>query len=164
LLSGGATYNPKGLETRKIFNVKKKKGTVAENKGGEKLSSEDIFSLDIDILIPAALGGVITNRNVDQVKAKLIVEAANLAVRPDAEVTLHKRGVLIVPDIVANAGGVISSYAEYRGYNPKQMFKLVERKIKRNLGAVLGKAKAEKTTPREAALKIARERLYNAKN
>jgi len=69
----------------------------------------------------------------------------------------------VVPDIVANAGGVISSYAEYRGYNPKQMFKLIERKIKRNVGIVLGKSKAEKITPREAALEIALERLHEAR-
>ena len=162
--SGGATYNPKGLETRKIFDVKKKKESVAAKPDGEKLSSEDIISLNVDILVPAAFHEAITSENVSKIKAKLIVEAANLAVRPDAEITLHKKGVLIVPDIIANAGGVISSYAEYRGYNPKQMFKLIERKINRNLGTVLGKAKAEKITPREAALKIARERLESAKN
>ncbi|HEX7456672.1 MAG TPA: Glu/Leu/Phe/Val dehydrogenase [Candidatus Nanoarchaeia archaeon] len=162
--SGGTTYNPKGLEVRKIFDIKKKKGSVSDNPDGEKLSSEDITALDVDILIPAAFHDAVNAENVNKVKAKLIVEAANLAVRPDAEVTLYKKGVLVVPDIVANAGGVISSYAEYRGYNPKQMFKLVERKIERNVGTVLGKSKAEKITPRQAALKIARERLQRARN
>ncbi|OGY21947.1 MAG: hypothetical protein A2126_00985 [Candidatus Woykebacteria bacterium GWB1_45_5] len=162
--SGGTTYNPKGLETKKIFDIKKKKGTVTANKDGEELSSEDIVTLNVDILIPAAYHETITAENVNEVKAKLIVEAANLAVKPDAEVTLYKKGVLVVPDIVANAGGVISSYAEYRGYNPKQMFTLIERKIKRNLGTVLGKSKAEKITPRQAALKIALDRLNRPTN
>ncbi|OGY26023.1 MAG: hypothetical protein A2Z24_02825 [Candidatus Woykebacteria bacterium RBG_16_44_10] len=161
--SGGTTYNQKGLNIQKIFDVKKEKGTVAENPDGEKLKSEEIFSLPVDILVPAALGGVITDRNVKLVQAKIIVEAANLPVRPDAELVLNKKGVLIIPDIIANAGGVISSYAEHRGYNPKQMFKLVKRKIRKNVRLVLEKVKVDKTTPRTAALEIALERLNRAK-
>ncbi|OGY26098.1 MAG: hypothetical protein A2134_03090 [Candidatus Woykebacteria bacterium RBG_16_39_9b] len=161
--SSGTTYNPKGLDIRRVFEVKKKKGSVVADSGREKISSEDIATLDVDILIPAAFHEVITDENMSKVKATLIIEAANLAVRPDVEIALFKKGILVVPDIVANAGGVISSYAEYRGYNPKQMFKLIERKIKRNVGIVLGKSKVEKITPREAALEIALERLHEAR-
>ena len=72
---------------------------------------------------------------------------------------LHKKGILVVPDFVANAGGVISSYAEYKGHNPKKMFELVEQKIKRNVKIVLGMAKKENVKPRDAAVKIAQERV-----
>ena len=157
--TGGTTYNPAGLNYQKVFDIKKAKGTVVENPDGKKLGTDDIYSLDIDILIPASLGGVINKTNADSVQAGIIVEAANLPVSAEVEEVLNKRNILIIPDIIANAGGVISSYAEYRGYNPKQMFKLVERKIKRNVKMILEKAKEEKITPREAAVEIALERL-----
>jgi len=161
--SGGTVYNPKGLPLQEVFDIKKEKGTVADSSIGEKLDGEKIYSLPVDILIPAALGNVITTENAGKIQAKIIVEAANLPVRPDAEIILNQRGTIIIPDIIANAGGVISSYAEYRGYNPKQMFKMVERKIRGNVRLILEKAKAEKVTPRMAALEIAKERLLRAK-
>ncbi len=130
---------------------------------GQVLTADEIFTLACDILIPSALGDVITAKNVDEVRAKIIVEGANLPVSADAEEILHKRGVLAVPDFVANAGGVISSYAEFRGYNPKQMFEEVSRKVVKNTKLVLEKSQKEKITPRAAALKIALERLNQAK-
>ncbi len=161
--SAGTTYNPSGLNVQKVFDVKKEKGTVAQNPDGEKLGVDDVYSLDVDILIPASLGGVIHETNASSVKAKVIIEAANLPVSEEAEEILNKRNVLIIPDIIANAGGVISSYAEYRGYNPKQAFKLVERKIKKNVKMILEKAGSKKVTPRKAAMEIALERLNSKK-
>lgn len=161
--SQGTIYNPAGLNVQEAFDAKKENGSVTAYKEGEKLNKEDIYFLPVEILIPAALGGVITGKNAKAVKANILVEAANLAVRQDAETILFKRNVLVIPDIIANAGGVISSYAEYRGYNPKQMFKLVERKIKKNAVMVLEKSKKEKTTPRRSALEIALQRLNKAK-
>jgi glutamate dehydrogenase/leucine dehydrogenase len=86
--------------------------------GGDARSSfmlayDDLLTLDVDVLMPAALGDVITSSNVDQVKASIIVEAANAPVTPVADVTLVDRGVLVVPDILANAGGVTVSYFEW---------------------------------------------------
>lgn len=161
--SQGTIFNPKGLKVTEVFDAKKAGGSVVNYKEAEKLKRDDVFSLPVEILIPAALGNVITEKNVKDVKAKVLVEAANLAVRADAEISLFKKGVLVVPDIIANAGGVISSYAEYRGYNPKQMFKLVERKIKKNTVEIIKKAKKDKSTPRKAALEIAMERLNKVK-
>ena len=97
--------------------------TLGPGKGGIRMlptiTTEEIFGLPVDVLIPAALSDVITRDNVDRVEAKMVVEAANIPIRAEIEEVLRKRGVLVVPDILANAGGVISSYAEYRGYNPK---------------------------------------------
>jgi len=105
---------------------------------------------------------VITNKNVNRVKAKLIVEAANIPVTLSAEEKLHKRGILIVPDFVANAGGVISSYVEYSGGKPKDVPPLIKKKILRNTKIVLNHSKKEKITTREAALEIAKKRIRAA--
>ena len=116
----------------------------------------------MDILVPAALPDVINTANVDKVKVKMIVEAANLPVCPEVENVLSGRGVLVVPDVLANAGGVISSYAEYRGYNPKRMLELVQRKIRLNTVKVLEKALDSSVDPREAAISLAKERIVKA--
>ena len=113
----------------------------------------------MDVLIPAALPDVINERNVKTVRAKIIVEGANIPMRHDIEEQLSSRDVLIVPDIVANAGGVISSYAEYKGYTAKKMFALVEEKISASTRAVLAEVRATKQNPRAIAMKLALQRL-----
>ena len=129
---------------------------------GNVLENRELFELAVDILVPAALPDVINVHNVERVKAKMVVEAANLPVRPEIEKALADRGVMVVPDILANAGGVISSYAEYRGYNPKRMLELVQRKIRRNTVAVMETALGNNITPRDAAMNIAKERITKA--
>jgi glutamate dehydrogenase (NAD(P)+) len=101
---------------------------------------------------------------VERVKAKLVVEAANLPVSPEIEKVLSSRGVMVVPDILANAGGVISSYAEYRGYNPKRMLELVQRKIRQRTVKVIETALNKNIELRDAALAIAKERIQKANN
>jgi len=91
-----------------------------------------------------------------------VVEAANLPVRPEIEKVLADRGVFVVPDILANAGGVISSYAEYRGYNPKRMLEMVQRKIRRNTVTVIETALSKDVGLRDAAMNIAKERILKA--
>ena len=157
--SKGVIYNPKGLEYERLSKIKKETRSVVNYTPGRVLDNEEIFELPVDIIIPAALPNVITEDNVDNVKAKMVVEAANIPVRPEIEEVLRKRGVLVVPDILANAGGVISSYAEYRGYNPKQMLKLVQRKIRRSTVTVLEYAAEKNIGLRDAALNIAKERI-----
>ncbi|HEY5600781.1 MAG TPA: glutamate dehydrogenase, partial [Patescibacteria group bacterium] len=157
--STGAIYNPNGLDIQKLLDVKKKTGSVTKYQDCEILEGGRIFELAVDILIPAALGDVITNVNADKVLAKIVIEAANLPVSHDAEEKLAKKGILVVPDIVANAGGVISSYAEYMGYNKEKMFELVKSKITKNTQLILEKSKKSGTTSRISALNLARERL-----
>jgi glutamate dehydrogenase (NAD(P)+) len=160
--SKGTIYNENGLDVKKLEDVKKSMGSVINYKPGKMLKNEEMFSLPIDILIPSALPDSINKGNANGIKAKIIVEGANIPMTAEIEQELHKRGVLVVPDFVANAGGVISSYAEYRGYNPKDMFSLVERKIKQNAKLVLDKAKKERMKPRDAAMSIAVERVRSA--
>ena len=160
--SKGVIYNDKGLDFQKLTEVKNKSGSVINYKPGDVLKNEKLFELDVDIIIPAALPDVINEKNIDKIKAKIVVGAANIPMTVEIENKLYKKGILVVPDFVANAGGVISSYAEYRGYNPKDMFHLVERKIRESTKTVLDKSKKEKIYPREAALSIAKERVIKA--
>jgi glutamate dehydrogenase (NAD(P)+) len=162
--SRGCIYNPEGLEYEKLYKVKRETRSVINYRPGKALDNKEIFELPVDILIPAALPDVIRKDNVDSVKAKMVVEAANIPVSPEIEEVLRERGALVVPDFIANAGGVISSYAEYVSYNPKQMLKLVKRKIRRNTRTVLEYAEEKDIGLRDAALNIAKERIRRARS
>jgi glutamate dehydrogenase/leucine dehydrogenase len=160
--SKGVIYNPDGIDFNQLFKVKKETSSVINYKPGNVLKNEEIFELPVDILTPGALPDVIHEKNFKKVKAKIIVEAANIPMNVDIERRLEERGILIVPDFVANAGGVISSYVEYIGGTAEQMFKTVEDKIKKNTKIVLEHAKKEKMFAREAALEIAQKRVREA--
>lgn len=162
--SKGCIYNPNGLNYEKLLNVKNKTGSVINYRPGKVLENRELFELTVDILVPAALPYVITEKNVELVKAKLVVEAANLPIHPQIEKILDNRGILVVPDILANAGGVISSYAEYRGYNPKRMLELVQRKIRQNTIKVIETALSKDINLRDVAMNIAKERIIKANN
>jgi glutamate dehydrogenase/leucine dehydrogenase len=144
---------------QKLLDVKRKTGSVINYKQGKVLKREKLFELQVDILIPAAISDVINEKNFEKILAKVIIEAANIPIRPGIEKKLHKRDILVLPDFVANAGGVISSYAEYQGYGVKKMFALVEKNIKANTKKVLQLSKMKNISPREAALAIAKKRL-----
>ncbi|MBI4253071.1 Glu/Leu/Phe/Val dehydrogenase [Candidatus Uhrbacteria bacterium] len=152
--SRGTIFNEKGLKYGDLMKVKRSTGSVS-NATGEKLTSNEIFELGVDVLIPAALPDVIGEANVDRVKAKIIVEGANIPIREEYEFRLHKQGVLVIPDFVANAGGVISSYAEHKGMNEKKMFALVEEKITGSVTRLLSELSKEKRTPRDIAYDLA---------
>ena len=160
--SKGCIYNPDGLNFEKLLDVKTETGSVINYRPGKVLNNKELFGLPVDILVPAALPDVINPDNVKSVKAKLLVEAANLPVHPQIENTLEKRGIFVVPDILANSGGVISSYAEYRGYNPKRMLEMVQRKIRQNTVKVIETALDNDIPLREASMNIAKERIHKA--
>jgi glutamate dehydrogenase/leucine dehydrogenase len=160
--SQGCIYNPEGIEYEKVLDVKTETGSVINYRPSKILENKELFELPVDILVPAALPDVITKDNVERVKAKLVVEAANLPVHPRMEKVLADRGVFVVPDILANAAGVISSYAEYRGYNPKRMLELVQRKIRKTTIKVIETALNNNIEIRDAAMNIAKERIQKA--
>jgi glutamate dehydrogenase/leucine dehydrogenase len=157
--SKGCIYNKGGLGYSKLMEVKEKTGSVTNYKPGKALTNKEIVYLDVDILVPAAIPNLIVASDIDKIKAKLIVEGSNIPIEPKIEAILHKKGILIVPDFVANAGGVISSYVETIGGTPEKMFKIVEEKITKNTKIVLEHADKEKITPRDAALEIAKRRV-----
>jgi glutamate dehydrogenase/leucine dehydrogenase len=129
---------------------------------GKILKHEELFELPVDIIIPASIPDVINQKNVDKIIAKLVVEAANIPTTYEMEKKLQKNGVLVIPDIIANAGGLISSYLEYIGGNPQSMFSLIKKKITKNLSSILKEAKKENLLPRDVALRIAHERVKKA--
>jgi len=110
--SGGAIYDKRGLEMDSVFAAKVKKGTVTGARG-ERVSNEEILELPVDILVPAALEGVITRKNAPRIKAQIIAEAANGPTTPDADRVLFENDRFVIPDILANAGGVTVSYFEW---------------------------------------------------
>jgi len=158
--SKGTAYAQSGLKYAQSMKVKAEKGTITAYQGAKVLPAGALFGLDVDILIPGARPNVITEANVNEVKAKLVVEAANIPMTPAIEHKLSKKGILVVPDFVANAGGVISSYVETINGTPGQMFEMVERKIVDNTRLCL--EKAEGRDVRTAALSIAQERVKDA--
>ena len=156
--SKGTIYNPAGLDYRKLIEVKEKTGSVI-NHEGEKLETKDIFELDVDILVPGARPNVITNENVKEIKAKIVAEAANIPMKKELEEELYDKSILVIPDFLCNAGGVISSYIEYSGGTEEEVFKTISEKIQKNTKLVLEKSDREKISPRRAAVQIAKERL-----
>jgi glutamate dehydrogenase (NAD(P)+) len=114
--SKGYVYSPKGLDVQKLIEIKEKTGTVINYKGEDvKVSPNhmELLELPVDILVPAAIENVITAENVNRVKAKIISEGANGPTTPEADKVLHERGVVVIPDILANAGGVTMSWIEW---------------------------------------------------
>ena len=109
----GGVYNRSGLDVPKMLEYVATHRTIDKFPGGEALSNEDLFGLDVDILIPAALENQITVANANGIRAKVIIEAANGPVTPEANNILHDRGIFVVPDILANSGGVTVSYFEW---------------------------------------------------
>jgi glutamate dehydrogenase (NAD(P)+) len=105
----GGIYNKKGIEIKEIFNVK----NLSEVEIDNRIGASDVLEVECDLLIPAALGGVITEKNADKIKANFIVEGANQPITTGADEKLKEMGVLIVPDILANSGGVMGSYFEW---------------------------------------------------
>lgn len=111
--SRGGIYNPDGLNPHEIVSHKKKTGSVVGLKGTRKITNEKLVELECDIFAPCALENVITKENARRIKAKMILEGANGPTTPKADEILNKKGVLVVPDILANAGGVVVSYFEW---------------------------------------------------
>ena len=159
--SKGTIYDKAGLKYEDLMKVKAEKKTVTAHHGGEKKDAKALFELDVDILMPGARPNVITNENVARVKAKYIAQGANLPIAYDVEKVLMKRGVVILPDFVANAGGVISSYCETQGWDERTMFDVVKHKISTNTKIMLERAQHDNDT-RKAALEIAKERVREA--
>lgn len=157
--STGALFSHYGLDDTEIQKVIKGKQSLLNCSGGKKLTLDEFWSIPVDILIPASITDVIHEKNKNNIRTKIIVEGANIPMREKIENELFNRGIMIVPDIIANAGGVISSYAEYRGYSPEKMFELVERKIKNSTQLVLEQSIKLKRNSRIVALAIAKEKI-----
>jgi glutamate dehydrogenase (NAD(P)+) len=111
--SRGGVHNPRGIDPLRAMRYKERSGTVVGMPGASRISNDELLLLKCDILIPAALENIITLHNADQIKAKIVAEAANGPTTPHADEILSRKGVFVIPDILANAGGVTVSYFEW---------------------------------------------------
>lgn len=161
----GGVYNGAGLDAKPLIAHVQATRSVDGFKGGEPLAHTDLFGLDVDILIPAALENQITADNADTIRAKLIVEGANGPTTPDANRKLYDRGVFVVPDILANAGGVTTSYFEWvqdrHGYfwSEKEVNERLEVKMCQAYDTVLTTAQKYRVDMRTAAYIVAINRV-----
>jgi len=161
----GGVYNKAGLDVPKLIEYAHQKKTVEAFPGGEPLANADLFKMDVDVLIPAALENQITIENAGDIKAKIIVEGANGPTTPDANKLLHDRGVFIVPDILANSSGVTTSYFEWvqdrYGYfwTEKEVNERLEAKMEEAFHAVLQTSIKYRVDMRTAAYIVAISRV-----
>lgn len=158
----GTVYDPDGLDVEALIKIKHETGRVTDHPQGKKLPREAFIGIPCEIFVPAARPDVIDETNAPRLQCKVILQGANIPVKPLAERILHDRGVLSVPDFVANAGGVICASVEYHGGTQKQAFETIEEKIRENTRAVLELARAHSQIPGEAALSLAKQRVSEA--
>jgi glutamate dehydrogenase (NAD(P)+) len=161
----GGVYNAKGLDIPKLIDYAKTNKTVDGFAGGDALAQEDIFGLDLDVFIPAALENQITMETAPKIKAKMVTEGANGPTTPDAHRYLHEKGIFVIPDILANSGGVTTSYFEWvqdrYGYfwSEEEVNKRLEDKMCEAFDDVLEQAKKYKVDMRTAAYIVAISRV-----
>lgn len=164
----GGIYNPHGLDFRRVQAWKQEQGQLQGFPQAEAITNDDLLALPCTILIPAALENQITGRNADRVRARLVVEGANGPTTPEADAILHEKGVLVVPDILANAGGVVVSYFEwvqdlqFYFWDLDEVNRNLERVLVRAFGEVTSLAQQEKVDMRMAAYMLAIQRVAEA--
>ena len=154
--------DPAGLDVAALIALKRAGGSLRDYGRGKKLDANAILDVNCDIWIPAARPDVITGDNVGRLKTRLVAQGANIPCTPDAEELLYKRGVLVVPDFIANAGGAICSAIEYRGGTERTAFDQIDERIRTNTRLVLDESRRSGKLPRSAALAMAERRVRAA--
>ena len=163
--SKGGVYNATGLDIKKISEHKKNTGSLSNFPDSSDLSNEELLELECDLLIPAAFENVITHANADKIKAKAIMELANGPITPEADEILFKKGIRVVPDILANSGGVTVSYFEWdqnlknEHWAEGEVFDKLLYMMKNAAEKTLEKAEESKTYLRMGAFILALERI-----
>ena len=155
----GAVYHPKGLDIDSLIELKNEGKSVSDYSDGESSDNESVLDMECDIWIPAARPDVIHIDNVHRLKTKLVIEGANIPITHEAERYLHEKGILCVPDFIANAGGVICAAMEYTGASQVAAFATIEEKLRTNTELVLHRALDEGILPREAGMELAVQRV-----
>jgi glutamate dehydrogenase (NAD(P)+) len=165
----GGIYNPKGLPVRELLHrYSGREGGIREYKDAQQVTNSELLELKCDVLVPAAISAQITKENAKKLRAKLIVEGANGPCTPDADHILSDKGVMVVPDIVANAGGVVVSYFEWVQdlqnffWEEDEVNKKLTRIMRHSFAAVETTMRSHKTDMRTAALIIGVKRVADA--
>ncbi|CQR52211.1 MULTISPECIES: glutamate dehydrogenase GdhB [Haloferax] len=165
----GAIYDPAGLDTQDVEGHDERPGMVSGYDAPESLTNEELLELDVDVLIPAAIGNVITTENVDAVSAEMVVEGANGPTTFAADAVLEERGIPVLPDILANAGGVTVSYFEWlqdinrRQWSLERVHEELEAEMLKAWNAVREHVEERDLTWRDAAYVVALSRIGGAK-
>jgi glutamate dehydrogenase (NAD(P)+) len=168
--SRGGIYNEKGMKFEEVYKHKVDTGKVGGFKGAKEITNEELLELEVDVLVPAALEGVVTERNAGNIKAKVSVELANGPTTPKADDILHKNGVYVIPDFLCNAGGVTVSYFEmcqnaYDYYWDEDLvYERLDKKMTAAFHAVQKTAQEYKVHNRLAAYMVAVARVAEAVN
>ena len=166
--SVGGIYCSEGLKPRYIYEHKSKTGSVVNCKGCKNITNEELLETKCDILIPAALENQITEANADKIKAKIVTEGANGPTTPEADKVLHEKGTTLVPDILANSGGVTASYFEWvqnltrEHWTLEEVNRKLENKMVKAFNDVYKVAKQEESNMRTAALMLGVGRVSDA--
>ncbi len=160
--SKGTLHDPEGIDIGRLIATKDGGGSVLDYEKGEKLAGDAIIDVACEIWIPAARPDVLHADNVGRLNTKLLAEGANIPVTTEAEAALHERGVLVIPDFIANAGGVICGAVEFAGGTESGALQTIEEKIRHNTSAVLAEAASRQVPPRQAASDLAVRRVRKA--
>lgn len=160
--SGGARTCPAGFDLAALLAAKARGQSVAVFDQGEAIDPQDLIAVPCEVWIPAARPDVIREDNAGRMQAKVLAQGANIPATSAAEEILAGNGVLVLPDFVANAGGVICGAVEYHGGSQSQAMAIIAEKIRANITEVLTRAVADEVLPRAAAVHIARERVLKA--
>jgi len=160
--TSGTVADPRGLDVTALVAHKEAGKPLSDFPAGEKLDTDAILDVACDIWIPAARPDVVRADNVGRLKTRMMAQGANIPCTLEAEEALHARGVLVVPDFIANAGGVICAAVEYRGGTQSAAFDYIDERIRENIRLVLAEAKRNGTLPRAAALALAEQRVQAA--
>lgn len=161
-------FGTDGLDIEKVLEYKEKNGSVAGFPGSKKITNEELLVLDVDVLIPAALENQITAKNAQDIKAKIVLELANGPTTPEADKILDEKGILVVPDILANAGGVLVSYFEWvqdrMGYfwDEAEVNEKLKKQMVKSFADVWERKEKYKVDTRVAANILALERVVKA--
>jgi glutamate dehydrogenase (NAD(P)+) len=161
----GLIYNKDGLNIPRLMIDMKGKSMLSNLNGYNIQDKDEIFEIDSDIFIPAAMGNVIVDETASKLLdhgVKIVVEAANLPTSLKADEYLNSNGVWIVPDFLANAGGVIGSFVEYQGRTEKEAFELIRYKIAKNIKGILTQAIMNEENPRILATEMSKQIVYRA--
>ena len=158
----GTIYSPNGLDIGKLTELKQSGGSVTHYADGKKLDCDAVVDIECDIWIPAARPDVIREDNVNRLKTKLVIEGANIPITPGAEAILADRGVVCIPDFIANAGGVICAAMEYQGATESSVLQSIEEKLRRNTRRVLEDVSKRNILPRQSAVELALARVRKA--
>jgi glutamate dehydrogenase (NAD(P)+) len=161
----GFIYNKDGLNIPRLMKDMRGKTKFSDLNGYQICDKEGIFDVDSDVFIPAAIGDVITEKTASKLlehNTKMVVEAANLPTLQSAGDYLHNNGVWIIPDFIANAGGVIGSFVEYQGRTEKEAFELIKYKIVKAVRNILTEAVMRGENPRTLAIEMSKQVIYRA--